>query len=281
MELAVATLPAGLDPCDLLVQSGADTFRRVLDSAVDALEFKLNGMLTREEASTVEGRRRIAEAVLGVIAPASVLPGQPGAMKTELIVSRLAQRLTLREERLWARLVELRQATRGDAPVPSPTEAAPTRGSAPAAPEERRLLELLLAEPELVARAQGQVSMDEISHPGLRRLLTGLFTLLQAGDTPSLDRLRQDLEDNIPLVNKAFQLQDAGVSRPHRLEELEGLLAYFGQRREKSAKDVLKNRLQSVPDDQTGLELLRRLQNRNVELGSAVATPGNSTASGR
>ena len=42
VDLAVATLPAGLDPCDLLVQQGPDAFRTVLDGAVDALEFKLN-----------------------------------------------------------------------------------------------------------------------------------------------------------------------------------------------------------------------------------------------
>src|SRR5262249_19210927 len=64
MELAVATLPTGLDPCDLLLKEGAETFRRVLESAVDALEFKLNAMVTREGASSVEGRRRVADAVL-------------------------------------------------------------------------------------------------------------------------------------------------------------------------------------------------------------------------
>src|SRR5205085_4115393 len=49
VELAVATLPEGLDPCDLLVRpEGADTFRRVLTSAVDALDFKLNRLLERE-----------------------------------------------------------------------------------------------------------------------------------------------------------------------------------------------------------------------------------------
>src|SRR5262249_55258208 len=41
LELAVAQLPAGLDPCDLLVRDGADPFRRALESAADALEFKL------------------------------------------------------------------------------------------------------------------------------------------------------------------------------------------------------------------------------------------------
>jgi len=35
MELAIATLPSGLDPCDLLLQEGPDAFRRVLEAASD------------------------------------------------------------------------------------------------------------------------------------------------------------------------------------------------------------------------------------------------------
>ena len=45
VELAIATLPDGLDPCDLLVAQGPEPFRQVLAGAVDALEFKLNQLL--------------------------------------------------------------------------------------------------------------------------------------------------------------------------------------------------------------------------------------------
>ena len=110
MELAVATLPAGLDPCDMLMKDGPDAFRRVLEAAVDALEFKLTQMVTREDASSVEGRRRVVDAVLGVIALASPKPGEAGAVKTQLMVNRIARRLALKEETVWARLEELRQA---------------------------------------------------------------------------------------------------------------------------------------------------------------------------
>ena len=48
VDLAVATLPGGMDPCDLLLAQGADAFRAVLNGAVDALEFKLNHVLAGE-----------------------------------------------------------------------------------------------------------------------------------------------------------------------------------------------------------------------------------------
>src|SRR5262249_38781036 len=85
VELAVATLPDGLDPCDLLLRDGPDVFRRVLETAVDALEFKLNRVLAGEAAKTVEGQRRAVESVLKVIAQAPALPGEAGSLKTQLM----------------------------------------------------------------------------------------------------------------------------------------------------------------------------------------------------
>ena len=118
----------GLDPCDLLVQEGGpDRFRQVLADAVDALDFKLSQLLAGESAAGVEGRRRAVDAVLGIIALAPDMAGQAGAVKRELMVSRIAQRLALREETVWARLNELR-ATAAD----QRSRAGATGGRAPA-----------------------------------------------------------------------------------------------------------------------------------------------------
>src|SRR5262249_20086752 len=67
LELAVAQLPCGLDPCDLLVREGAGPFRRALESAADALEFKLKQALYRHDANTVEGKRQGADGRPGVV----------------------------------------------------------------------------------------------------------------------------------------------------------------------------------------------------------------------
>ncbi|MFM7152448.1 MAG: DNA primase, partial [Gemmataceae bacterium] len=280
MELAVARLPAGLDPCDLLSQSGAEAFAAVLEQAVDALEFKLNEMVTRENASSVEGRRRIADAVLRVIAMANPMPGEAGAIKTELMVTRIARRLALKEETVWARWNEFRQARTSNPVNRTRSNPTPTPQAAPAAPEERRLLEILLAEPDLVKQAHGSVKPEEIAHPGLRRLLGGLFALEASGNRPTLDRLREDLADHVPLVNKAFQLQEAGVDRPDRAGELQGLLTFFSRRREKTLKDALQSQLQGVRDDSLALDLLRQIQNQTVQSGpessSETGKPGKA-----
>jgi DNA primase len=270
IELAVATLPQGLDPCDLLLAQGADAFRAVLDAAVDALEFKLTRVLAGDAALTVEGRRRAVDAVLGVIALAPLLPGQAGAVKTELMVNRIAHRLSLKEETVWARLDELRRQKRDRPAAPARAEA-PEARKAPARPEERQLLELLLADPALVPTAAAAVRPEEIEHPGLRRLLDGLYALHAAGEPPTLDLLRPRLE-SAALAEHALILQDVGRHAPDRGVYLEKLLGVFGERRARPVKEELHNQLRAARDDTAALELLRQLTNRTVA-GAGDAAP--------
>jgi DNA primase len=273
IDLAVAALPQGLDPCDLLLAQGADAFRAVLGAAVDALEFKLSRVLAGGADLTVEGRRRAVDAVLGVVALAPPLPGQAGAVKTELMVNRIAHRLTLKEETVWARLEELRQQKRGRA------AAAPARGGdfaerkAPARPEERQLLELLLADPAQVPTAAAAVRPEEVEHPGLRRLLDGLYALHAAGEPPTLDQLRPRLE-HAALAEHALILQDVGRQTPDRGVYLQKLLGFFRERQTRPVKEELRNQLQqqSARDPAAALELLRQLTNRTgAAAGDAAA----------
>jgi DNA primase len=265
VDLAVATLPAGLDPCDLLLAQGPDAFRAVLDGAVDALEFKLTHVLAGEGSLGVEGRRRAVESVLSVIAQAPALPGHAGAVKMQLLINRIAHRLALKEETVWARLDELRKQRGGATDPRSRREpvADDAERKAPAAPEERQLLEVLLAEPDLVSVAAQSVRPEEIVHPGLRLLLAGLYGLLAAGEPAELDQLRGQL-DNPRLAERAMKLQEVGRGNSDRTGCLRMLLNLFEERRRRPALQELQNRLQAPGDHEAALELLRQLTTRNV-----------------
>ncbi len=271
VDLAVATLPGGMDPCDLLLAQGADAFRAVLNGAVDALEFKLNRVLAGEGSSGVEGRRRAVESVLSVIALAPTLPGQAGAVKMELLVNRIAHRLALKEETVWARLNELRRE-RGGATDPRPARAAEAddaERTAKARPEERHLLEALLAEPGLVPAAKAALRPEEIIHPGLRELLQGLYDQLDAGEPADLDSLRGRL-DNPRLTEHALKLQATGLNMTDRTAALRDLLRTFEERRTRPGKQELQNRLQAPGDHAEALELLRQLTNRSNVVGGGI-----------
>ena len=103
-------------------------------------------------APGVEEQRRAVEAVLGVIALAP-FDRQAPSVKTQLMVTRIARRLSLKEETIWARLDELRAGSRRQAAPERPAVEEDPR-QPPASPEERELLELLLADSSLVSAAR-------------------------------------------------------------------------------------------------------------------------------
>jgi DNA primase len=268
VELAVAALPEGLDPCDLLVQQGAEAFRAVLAGAVDALEFKLNQVAAREAASGIEGRRRAADAVLGVIALAPEMAGSAGAIKQQLIVTRITQRLALKEESVWARLKELRgQARSRERKNAAPASSAPAAVPNPPAPEEKELLQVLLAEPALVRVSAAEIHPGQIQHPDTRELIQGLYDLQAEGaglaHVPAeraFEMLRARLEDS-RLATLALEMRAIGLQQPDRQIWLQRIVEEFQRKhRTEPARQEIKNQLRGVADDSAALELLRRLQ---------------------
>ncbi len=271
LNLDVTTLPDGLDPCDLLQQpGGADTFRRCLASAKPLLDYKLDALFARHPLITTEDVRQVLDKALSLIA---LFPTERQSAvaqaKQELAITRLSQRLGLRQETVWARLAELkRERQRIDqqhVPPPPKQVSSPTRSAGPPPTLEKQLLQLLLAEPTLVAAAAEKVNPETLSHTGLRRMLAELYALQSAGQTPDLDALRVRLIDRPDLATAALDLQFTGRHMTDRPEWLKRVVAAFAEEREKTEKQALKEQLAAGPaDDEQAVELLRRLQARTA-----------------
>jgi DNA primase len=276
VELSVAVLPEGLDPCDMLVSQGAESFKLALKNAVDALDFKIDLLLRRDDYRGIDGTKRLVDAILGILAMAPEMPGKAGQVKRDLILNRLAHRLGLRLETIWARFGELRENRKKDpSPRTGPAEecraAEPATGSGPAPPLERQLLELVLADPALVPQAAREVQPDELSHPGLRKLLAGLYQLRAAGEPPELDGLRGIIA-NPALIAWALDHREIGRMIPDRQDWMRKVLDSFRGRREAEGKGLLKDRLHAAADHDAAIDLLRQLQQRQRFLDSTGDT---------
>jgi DNA primase len=290
VELAVATLPDGLDPCDLLVRpDGVETFKKILTSAADALDFKLNTLLERDPTPSDETKRRIVRDILAVMAAAPPAPGAAAQVKRELIVTRLSHRFGLKQETIWTWFGELKkeheqrererlqkereQQARSGRPVsgfvelPSdavmPTNERPRGGrkGGPAEAAERQLVELLLGDPALVPVAAAKLTVEEITHTGLRRILSELYAIHAAGAVPDLEHLRVRLEDRSDLFDvAAYKLQPVGQMMQDREEWLARLLRRFADMKAQAAARSVKEQLASATDEDQAAELLRKLQ---------------------
>jgi DNA primase len=270
VELAIARLPAGLDPCDLLVARGPEPFQAALTEAADALDFKLDQIL-RQSTEGVESGRRAVEAVLGVLALVPDHAGPAAAMKRDLVLNRIAQRFGLTIDTLRARLDEVRRAAREKSDLArGPAEEVQTTGqsgSAPADALEREFLEVLLADPMLVPAAKLEVPVQEVSHPGLRRLLDGLYALYDEGLTPDLDTLRLRLADNSRLADFALRAQEVGLTHGDRSGWLRLILERFRERRASRRAVEVQGQLNATTDDESAFALLKLLQERAAVSG--------------
>jgi DNA primase len=290
VELAVATLPEGLDPCDLLVRAGGvETFKQILTSATDALDFKLNKLLTRDaqgssHTHSVEGTRRVIDEVLGIMARAPQLASKAAQVKRELIVTRLAHRLGVRQETVWARFGELKsekqQAEKQQAMKDSllvqaaaarhtkPVDGAVKPKSGPAVAVERQLVEILLANPRLVPKAEVAITSEEITHSGLRRMLSELYAAQASGVVPDIDALREKLTDRPDLFESANKMLFVGQQMQEPDQWLERILRRFAELKIEAEQKRIKEQLAAASDDEAK-DLLRRLQQTQTKKKNA------------
>jgi DNA primase len=250
LDLRIATLPEGLDPCDLLAKDGPGPFQRVLEAAIDVFTYKLQRVWEKDAKGGLEGKNRAAEQILTLLAMAP----ERSALKVELMVRQIASRLGLmrefQEETIWARLKDLRAARkgaeRGAIPVADggygEEEANAKPQAAKADRQEVRLLEVLLANPALVAEAQAAVKPEYVEHPGLRQLLEAMYELSESGKKPDLDHLQERLH-NERLLGKAQQLQDRGFEYVDGAAELRDVLKRFRERPVARLKQALAEAL--------------------------------------
>jgi DNA primase len=182
-------------------------------------------------------------------------------------VTRICQRLGLKEDTVWSRLRELRAVRR-----PAEREPAKNKNAEDAAAEDSKvkaavieldLMRVLLADPTLVSVAQVEIDPRMIEHPRLRLLLEVLYRLAAEGEVPDLDHARLRI-DNPALFAKALELQEMGRMHSDRQGWLRQIVACFRQRQERPVKAQIQHQLRGIDNAEEAKELLRQLQKQTA-----------------
>lgn len=270
MDLAIATLPEGLDPCDLLLRDGPEPLQKALDNAVDALEFKLGKVLEQQNApgASVEDGRKALDSLLTILARIPVEDCPSAALKVQLMLGRISKKLGVREQVLGRRLWELKPNLDPRQEEPASEESRQARP----APEEKEMMELLLACPDLVARAKNEVPLDQWNHPGLKQVAEVLYALVDEGTKPEVDAVRIRMGDS-PIASRLLRLADNGRHNQDPFDWYGKLLIRFNERASGPVVRSIKDKIHAAADHETALELLRNLQMKSVD-SSLGAAPG-------
>ena len=156
IEVFLATLPTGTDPCDFLLANGKQAFIEYIEGATEATEYKWLATCKRAESgNSVADRRRAVDEFLELIA-GSYGKGRVDAIGQGFLAGRVAQLLGLPIEQVHARLGQLgrRQRSRPANRGGSTAAAEQYQQQDGCTNSERELLEVLLNRPDLVERVR-------------------------------------------------------------------------------------------------------------------------------
>ena len=211
LDVRVLTLPEGLDPCDFLLDRGAEAFLALVEGASDPLDYVVDRAAARFDVDDVDGARRAADGVLDVIARLPVGRGSGLDLKAAKALDRLAQRLRLPVEALRRDLAGRRRASRGPArpvpfkdrradlgtPGPSEPKVEPPRAIRPDEldPLDRELIEIILHQPEVVGRLITLVAVGSLRDAPLRSILQACYDLHGEGVVPAFSEVASRLDD--------------------------------------------------------------------------------------
>ncbi|HSZ57921.1 MAG TPA: DNA primase [Tepidisphaeraceae bacterium] len=263
VEIAIATMPPGLDPDEFVLDRGAEAFQGVADSAVDALSYKWKQLARDFEASdqNLTGQQKAVEAYLEVLGSARGA-GPVDAIRWGQALSRVHRLTGIPVEDLNRRFKPRRQPT-ASSPIPGPAAAqfAPAEPARVTAQDraERWILGILLLEPHRWHEAQQGVHLEDFANERHRRLAEKYWNHQRDEGEPVFNQFLASLEE-AELVELAVTAVEEVEALPDVQQVLQEAAAYF--ERTRRVRDEQKLVASSQRKELDEVELLRKLSEK-------------------
>ena len=225
IDIRLASVPEGKDPCDFLLAAGKERFEQLLNDAVDVFQFKWN-RLTASFGSedTLAGKRLAIEEYLQTIATA-LWAGNVSPIDRGLIVNQVSKIIGLDTKQINDELNKrLRQAQR-TASYNAENQKSQTidYGRGLFATAQREVLEVLLNEPKLFEIVKQKITADIFDVPISRQIAEILFETLNTNINTSLTEILAEIE-SVELGSSLVELTQAGEEKGNFQARLTGAL---------------------------------------------------------
>jgi DNA primase len=189
-DVRIVTIPGEQDPCEFLIDHGADAFREALDTGVDVFTRKLDIAVRRHGTEHIEDVTKVMDEVLELVA---LIPNAVGReLRTDAVIRTLADRFGVEDAAVRSQLGRVQNRLRYR-PRANDTEA----------PErvivydmsERTLIEALLLLPDRLEELVTVLGPEDFGHPNTRAVFEAVREQFEESGTVNPTRLLDRLED--------------------------------------------------------------------------------------
>jgi DNA primase len=236
IDIKLASVPQGKDPCDFILAAGKDAFDKLLSRAVHVLQFKWD-RLTEKFAGddTIAGKRAALEEYLQAIA-VGFSAGNISPVETGIIVNRISSIVGLDKKQINRELnTRITRAARSASyGAENQKVAAIDLGEGLFAAVQREILEVLLNEPRFYKQIKGTIKPDAFDVPLLKQTAQLLFQMCDATTDVTLDRVLASAE-SIELAMCITDLAQAGEEKGNLEKRLNDALAVFARHAPRAA----------------------------------------------
>lgn len=260
IDVRIARLPAGVDPCEFVLDRGRDAFESLVATAGDPLDYRLDEALARLAPDAGDDKALAAvESVLVALAKVSTqssLSPSQSRLREDQVVGRLSRRFGLSREVLRSRMLALRSSSAKRQSMPSAADGDASEGPQPTPGLMRRLpawdrevIEVLVGVPDGAGLIVRDVQSAELeTHEG-RAVLEAARRLHADGREIALAGLLLEIHD--PAVQSLLVAVDetssarAPLDPRERVHHLEDALRRRSAQRQahRSARTLKTSRL--------------------------------------
>ena len=255
VEVRLVSLPEGQDPCDYLDAHGTDAFVELLGTAVEALEYKWRGLQKQlDQTGTIEGKRRITEEFLSVIAHAHH-QGNMDTISEGFLVNHVAKLIGAFPQEVHHTLARLKRQSGPRARVEN--AASETGATTPNEPIARNgyekaqqvVLETLLNYPDCFERVENVMADPDEFSPGILRRIAGLiWDAHERYGQATITNILATVHD-LQLSNILTDMVERGASRGEFDNTLDGALAALAQARNEQERQRVRQAVTTAAVD--------------------------------
>jgi DNA primase len=243
IDIKLATVPGGKDPCEFLLDKGKDAFEALVKEAEEVFTYKWNRLNERFKGDdTLRGRKQAIDELLQTLAV--TIQAYPQAVTDRgLIVNRLSSLLGLESKRINAELDRRLKRTVMTATVHSENQKAAKVmiGTGLKAQAEREILEVLLNKPNLFGKVQEKIAAEFFDEPLLRKVAELVYSTLKEEPEATLGQILVRAE-SVQAGSLLAELAQSGEEKSNFEKRIDKAVEVFLRQRKRIEIQALEDK---------------------------------------